>query len=190
VRKFTGAAQQKLYDGVKALSEKTKEELLATAGANEEGDESYEGDLSKFIDLGRSECLNDDPGHPFTNIFQNSPTKFLKSDTDEQLLFTIAFKTIVSLKSIKFVAPADGSGPKKVKLFINKLNLSFDDANDYKPTQEFELTSDDLNSDTKPRQLDSVKFVKTDTLTVFVGSNQGDKENTVINQIVLWGRKA
>jgi len=194
VRKFTGAAQQKLYDGVKALAEKSKEELVSSAGDNtaEEADESYEGDLSRFIDMSRSECLNDDPSHPFSNLWQEGTagTKFLKSDTDEQLLFTVAFKSIVSLKNIKIVAPSDGTGPKKVKLFVNKLNISFDDASEYKATQEFDVTAEDLKSGIKPVQLDSVKFVKTDTLTVFVKSNQGDQEHTVINQIVLWGRKA
>lgn len=154
----------------------------------DEGDDGYEGDLSKFVDMGRSECLNTE--HPIENIFQdNSGTTFLKSDTDEQLLFTIAFKSIVSLKNIKFVAPSDGTGPKAIKLFLNRLNLSFDAASSEKSTQEFKLSPEDLNSDTKPQQLDSVKFVKTDTLTVFIHSNQGDKDHTVLQKIVLCGRK-
>jgi hypothetical protein len=116
--------------------------------------------------------------------------KCLKSDTDEQLLFTVGFKSIVSIKNIKFIAPTDGTGPKKVKLFVNKLNISFEDAEEYKATQEFELTNEDLKPETKPVQIDSVKFVKTDTLTVFIKTNQSNQDHTVLNQIVLWGRKA
>jgi len=192
VRRQSGAVKQKLIDGVKDLSEKSKEELLASAAENTaDSSLEIEGDLYRHVDLGRSECLNDDPNNPFANVFQEpGQAKYLKSDTDEQLLLTIGFKCIVSIKNIKFVGPTDDSGPKQIKLFLNKLNMSFEDAEEYKATQEFELTSEDLKNGTKPVQLDAVKFVKTDTLTVFIKSNQGGQEHTVLNQLVLWGRKA
>jgi len=190
VRKHTGAAQQKLIDGVKALAEKTKEELLATAADNTVAEtEAYEGDLRRFVEMSRSECLNDDPNHSFTLFFQKDAKSVLKSDTDEQLLFTVAFKSIVSVRNIKFVAPDDGSAPKKVKLFVNRLNMNFDDAEEQKAAQEFELSRDDVKESAKPIQLDTLKFAKTDTVTVFVKSNQGSKDQTVIEQLLLWGRK-
>jgi len=142
--------------------------------------------------MSRSECLNDDPNHAFTTFMQNKDVKtstVLKSDTDEQLLFTIAFKSIVAVRNIKFGGPDDGSAPKKVKLFVNRLNMSFDDAEDQKAAQEFDLSGDDVKESVKPIQLDALKFAKSDTLTVFIKSNQAGKDKTVLNHLLLWGRK-
>lgn len=44
----------------------------------------------------------------------------LESDTDEQLLVNIPFNQKVKLQSIIIKGPDDGTGPKRVKLYINK----------------------------------------------------------------------
>lgn len=62
--------------------------------------------------------------HPFTNLFSEDES-VCTSDVDEQLLITLAYKDPVSIKTIKFIAPNDGSGPKKVKLFVNFQTLGF-----------------------------------------------------------------
>lgn len=62
--------------------------------------------------------------HPFLNLFKEEES-ICKSDVDEQLLMTVAYKDPVAVKSIKFVAPEDGSAPKKVRLFVNYQTLGF-----------------------------------------------------------------
>lgn len=59
-----------------------------------------------------------------------------------------------------------GSAPKKVKLFVNFQTLGFSEAEDYEPTQEFELSPEDVKEGGKPITLQTLKFQKTDTLTV------------------------
>lgn len=85
---------------------------------------------------------------------------------------------------LKFTAPPDGSGPKTIKLFINKLNMGFGyvasppehgqplksslprEAEDYPPVQTFTLTPKDLEADSPPLALEFARYVRTFVLTV------------------------
>jgi len=189
-----GASKEKLQESVKLLSEKNKEELLkhvVEKGDVVEGEQEKAGehDLGDAVDLSRSECLNDLPDHPFAAIFK-ADDSYVQSDTDEQLLFTIAFRKISAVKTLKFVGLVDGSGPKTVKLYLNRQNMGFSDTEELKPLQQFVLTAADLKADTPPLALDYARFVKTDTLTVFIQDNQGGKEATKLTRLIIWGKKS
>jgi len=110
------------------------------------------------------------------------------SDSDEQLLITIGYQQLVSIKTIKIIAPENG--PKTIKLFVNSPNLEFDSAQEKTASQILKLTPDDLKSDSKPISLDIHKFSKVDTITLFVEDNQNGSEQTEISRLILSGTKA
>jgi PITH domain len=73
-------------------------------------------------------CLNEDPRFPHTNLFIGDHTLPLKSDADEQLLLQLAFMQTMKLSSITIGVPDGESCPRTVKLFCNKPNMGFEDA--------------------------------------------------------------
>jgi len=194
VKQQIGADKTKLEGNIKSLAEGNKDSLLKAAvedGEVVEGEAEKLGeqDLTEALDLTRCECLNDSSKSPFANIFKDDAT-FVESDTDEQLLFTVAFRKISGIKSLKFVSPKDGSGPKKIKIFQNKPNMGFSDVEDLKADKEITLTPKDLEAESPAIALDYAKFIKVDTLSVFIESNQGNKEATRLNRVVIWGKKS
>ena len=78
--------------------------------------------------------------------------------------------------------------PKAVRLFVNRVNLGFDEASSAASTQDLELTKADVNGD-KNIELRFVKFQSVNSITLFVKSNQGGEETTRINRIVFFGVK-
>jgi len=185
-----GAQKAKLEAAVAKLVNSTEEELnqLIESGEKDLKTEEFtEGNLKALHDPNRMDCLNDLQEEPFSNLFTDDD-KVCKSDVDEQLLITLAYKDLVNIKTIKFIAGSD-DGPLKVKFFVNYPNMDFGLAEDSDCTAEVELTVDDLKEDTKPLVMDSIKFTKVDTLTIFVESNQGDEEQTTITQLIVNGTK-
>jgi len=186
-----GADKTKLGENVTKLMTGSSEDLnkIAEAGETEKAEATFtEGNLEVLHDEKRCECLNDLHENPFANIFKDDES-VCKSDVDEQLLFTLAYKDPVALKTIKFTAPDDGSGPKDVKLFKNCPNLGFSEAEEDPCTQQLSLTPADLLPEAKPIALNSIQFGKTDTITVFVYSNQGGTDQTSLQRVILNGVK-
>jgi len=193
IKQQTGANKTSLENNVRIFMEGTEEQLqnMATESAKDAGEklvqEFTEGDLSVLLD-NRCKCANTLPGHPFDNIFKEGDD-CLKSDCDPELLLQLGFKNLVAIKSIKFIAPQDGSGPKEVKLLINQQNLGFDEARSNTATQQLVLKPENLDPDAKPMTLVLSKFIKVDTLTIFVTSNQEDQQHTTISRLIINGKK-
>jgi len=195
VKSQVGASKEKLEQNVKLLAESTLEQLekhVLDSGDVVEGEQEKMGeqDLSESgIDLKRSEALNDTPEHPFADVLKADAT-YCQSDTDAQLLVTLGFKRVSSIKTLKLVAPDDGSGPKVVKLYLNRANMSFSDIDELKATQSFVLKPEDLKADSPALALDYQRFMKCDLLTIFIECNQSGGETTKLSRLVLWGKKA
>jgi len=192
VKSLVGASKPKLEEAVKQLAENDKEKLLQQvldSGDVVEGEAEKVGDrdLGDSVDFSRSEALNDQPNHTFANIFK-ADESFCQSDVDPQLLFTIAFKRVSSLKSIKIVAPDDGSGPKRLKIFVNRPNMGFSEVDEFTPSQTILLKPEDLKADTPATMFDMARFLKTDTLTLFIETNQGGVDQTKLSRLILWGK--
>jgi len=130
--------------------------------------------------------LNDSQEYPFTNIFFDNQ-KVCKSDSDEQLLLTIGYQQAMRIKSIKVVSQANG--PKTIKIFVNSPNLEFDTAEEKVASQILNLTSTDLNEDSKPIILDPFKFSSVESITIFVVNNQSNSSTTEISRLILNGSK-
>ena len=120
------------------------------------------------------------PFKPLEEKLTDEP--FLESDADEQLLVSIELSQTYKLTAITLAGPDDGSAPKTVKLFANRSAMSFDDCEDFKPTQTLELSS---TSATLPLQL--TKFSNVTSLSVFLENNQDDQEVTCLTRLELVG---
>jgi len=186
VLQHTGADKAVLEKNLTKLNEKTKEELLSTSDSKK--DSFVEGDLHLFQDEKQCECLNDSQEYPFVNLFADNE-KACKSDSDEQLLLTIGYQSLVRAKSIKIIGPS-GCGPKEVRIFVNSPNLEFDSAEEKVPTQTLKLSANDLLRDTKVISLDTLKFASVNSLTLFIVNNQSNAEVTEVSRIIVNGMKA
>jgi hypothetical protein len=88
--------------------------------------------------------------------------KFVESKTDQQLIVFLEFKKPSNLKCISFETKGDGSCPKAVKFYGNKLNLDFENVGQ---TQENEVKAVEKNTKID-LALKNVKFKKISNLTV------------------------
>jgi len=144
---------------------------------------AQEEDLNKYIDAKSAECLNANPAHPVQSVFQDEDGAFLESDCDEQLLFSIPFQQPVKIQSFLIKAPT-GCGPKSIKIFINRRNLDFSEAESLPSVQSFDLKTSDFD---RKIPLQFVKFQNVFSLTIFVKSNLGPADTTRIDFLSFFG---
>lgn len=143
--------------------------------------------LRSFIDLSKSECLNESDDHPFTAALEPGDDEYLESDCDEQLIIALGFLQPVKLHSIHLKGPADGRAPRTVRLFINQpQTIDFDSASDMKPVQAFVLKPEQVTEDVVI-PLSYVKYQYVQDLTIFIKDNQGGGDKTVLNYLELFG---
>jgi len=135
-------------------------------------------DITDQIDTSKARCLNEDVNHPVANLFAADAAFTLKSDSDEQLLIHLPMKQTVKLWSMNLTAPAGEERPVVVKLFINKPNMNFQDVDDAKAVQVFELAEEDLLAE-RHNLLKFTSFQRVDHLTVFVEENDGAEVSTL-----------
>ena len=99
-------------------------------------------DLVSEIQSQNVECFNavTDWQFALTSPGRDAPTVSLDSEMDDpEIILTVAFNQIVSLKSISIQGKAGEdrqSAPRTVKTFANKPNYQFDDCSNKKPTQK------------------------------------------------------
>jgi len=143
--------------------------------------------LTKKTNSARVECLNEDAHYTAKEMLQGHSA--LKSDIDAQLVLTLPFNPNVRIHTFGIECAGDGTAPKKIRLIINRPNLSFDDVGRIPAMQEISVTPAQISSNrghlTIP--LNFLKFTNVATLTIFVESNQG-AETTTVHQLHLLGR--
>jgi len=139
-----------------------------------------------------SSCLNQDGSHVVSNILKKNDM-ILKSDTDHQLIIVLEFQQPVKLSALKFFGVSEGTAPSEIRLFINKPDLGFSDAEDAMSTQDLLLTAADNNltsgSGERCVNLKYVKFQSVNSLTIFVNENLGGEEVTEIKYLEVHGAK-
>lgn len=144
------------------------------------------GPLDEFIDKGALECLGASEDTPVGNAFEEGDAE-LKSDTDAQLLIKVTFRSPVKLSGFSIRGTQDDSAPNIVKLFVNKPNIGFDEAQDEQPLQAVELTPEEVEKDEK-KELRFVKFQNVFTVQMFVEANAGGIEDpTKVKGIKFFG---
>mmetsp|Transcript_41999 Transcript_41999/g.50913 ORF Transcript_41999/g.50913 Transcript_41999/m.50913 type:complete len:187 (-) Transcript_41999:568-1128(-) len=147
-------------------------------------------DLLTHIDFSHAQCLNEQPSHAHNNSVHQGLREddglFLESDADEQLLLTLPFQQVVKVFSMKIKATDADKAPKTVKLFVNRESLGFDEASSETAAQTIELSPEDLAKGNSIN-LKFVKFQNVRSLTIFVESNHGDEDTTIINHLSFTG---
>ena len=151
---------------------------------------SAPAELNEVIDKKETFGLNIDGKFPFSNLFIGDAKLMTRSDADEQLLLHIAFNEAVSLQGIKFIAGEgkEAEAPRTVKMYVNRVSVSFGDVDSLPPTQVLELSEADVNNDGKLTPLKQVLFNRTSSLTIFVESNQGEEDVTTLGGLKVFGK--
>jgi len=133
--------------------------------------------LNSVIDKSGCYARNEAASFPMTNLFIGDSRLGCQSDTDEQLILHVAFHEFVKVKSFKITEFNQGINPEMnpttIKLFVNRENIGFEDCDDIEPTQQFELTADDLKENGKEIMLKFVRFQRVKSITIFVEDNAG-----------------
>ncbi|KAM0755035.1 DUF1000-domain-containing protein [Meredithblackwellia eburnea MCA 4105] len=144
--------------------------------------------LNSFINNSQVTCLNEDASHTIKDLMKGSGDKWLLSDADEQLLLTIPLQQTTKIRALRFktVDSAAASAPKTIKLFVNRPNLGFDDAEGEEGAQEIVLTEAQTKG-TESVQLRFVRFQSVSALSIFVSDNQGGEDVTRIDKLELLG---
>ena len=111
----------------------------------------------------------------------------LQSAADEQILLHVPFQQSARLSGIIIKSTrAPESAPSVVKLFVNRPTIGFAEAMESDPTWKIELTKDQLRGD-DPIILPVVKFRAVNCLTLFVESNIGNVDVSIVEKIVIVG---
>ena len=151
-------------------------------------------DLVSEIQSQNVECFNavTDWQFALTSPGRDAPTVSLDSEMDDpEIILTVAFNQIVSLKSISIQGKAGEerqSAPRTVKTFANKPNYQFDDCSNKKPTQKIIVGETECVFDEgETIELDQTLFKNVRTITLFVETNQADASQTKIGKIQFFG---
>eukprot|EP00441_Pelagodinium_beii_P045843 CAMPEP_0197619904 /NCGR_PEP_ID=MMETSP1338-20131121/860_1 /TAXON_ID=43686 ORGANISM="Pelagodinium beii, Strain RCC1491" /NCGR_SAMPLE_ID=MMETSP1338 /ASSEMBLY_ACC=CAM_ASM_000754 /LENGTH=166 /DNA_ID=CAMNT_0043188957 /DNA_START=73 /DNA_END=573 /DNA_ORIENTATION=+ len=148
------------------------------------------GSLDEFIEKGQLECLNADQAHPVTNAFEAGKEAVLASDesTDHQLLVKVQFRVPVKIQTLTILGNAeDETAPQTVKIFQDKVNMGFEEAEEETPIQEINLTAAELGG--QCCQLRFVKFQSVTSLQLFIQDNFGAAQ-TKVHRIEFCGQPA
>jgi hypothetical protein len=77
----------------------------------------------------------------------------------------------VRIHNIAFKGPKDGSGPKQVKLFINRHSFGFSDADSMPCAQQLDLTDKELDGEPIPLKLTKVRVWQQGASTLGICGN-------------------
>lgn len=141
--------------------------------------------ITSLLLQGSCFCLNEDPIFPFSNLFNQNETSYLKSSADEQLIIYIQLNQTCRLNSIQFDIPVQSNScPSTVKIFANPMtSISFSDVSDMPFAHKANVTND---KKTCVVNLPPLKFKAIDSIAVFIEANYGD-EKTILNGLRIYG---
>ena len=151
--------------------------------------------ILSLLDTKRCSSLNEQGSHSLSSIIKGaSGGSYLESDADEQLILHLSFSQKVRLSHLLLrTTPSEiGKAPKKIKVYVNRPHLGFDDLDDEKAEHEVELTEEQVKSGDQGGggqliPLKVVKFQQVDQIAIAIFSNQADQETTRIDALDLFG---
>ncbi|CAI5740078.1 unnamed protein product [Hyaloperonospora brassicae] len=151
---------------------------------SEEANDANGDSLYPYIDTSKLRVLNAlDPlavANPFKPFHERQDrSRFLASnDDDPEMIVFIPFTEAVSIKSIcisGFVG--DGTHPRAVRLFTNREDIEFANANELPAQQRLDLVEDDLASVDYPLQVR--KFQGVSSVTLYIEGSYGENETKI-----------
>ena len=217
VNRIKGANNEELSEaGLKLVAE--YKNLLGASGSTAEPGPSTElgwcgaalpkgySDITEEIQKSSLDILNanSDVGNIRSLFEQSEPGKdseakdWIESDTDEQLMIFIPFRSIVKIHTIHLTSIPSSEGeseeevgrPAKLKLYANRPNIvGFEEAEDITPTQEVDITPESWDKKTGTIVINTrfVKFQNTSSLILFVEEGEDGYEKTRIDRIKIIG---
>ncbi|KAJ1949710.1 hypothetical protein FBU59_001022 [Linderina macrospora] len=141
-------------------------------------------DITSTVIASQSECLNQNDDYPMENVFK-SDDAVLESDVDEQMVLHVMFNQPVKLHSVMLRAPVERA-PRNIKLFANRTDVGFEDAEAGGETQAVEMTKEIYESGGVVN-LRYVRFQNVHSLSIFIEDNLGDEDVTAITQLAFIG---
>ncbi|KAL4865258.1 hypothetical protein BDV12DRAFT_153870 [Aspergillus spectabilis] len=218
-----GADPSKLSQVIRKLAaEASKSEPAASQTEGESSGGSWVGastpkgysDITEEYDVKGLELLNRDSefGNARTLFESSKPSTlgngkgkdstaadWVESDTDEQLMLFIPFKSTLKVHSLHITSlpPKEDDDddevpmrPKTLHLYTNRAHvLGFDEADDITPVQTVTIESGDWDSKTGTAKID-LRFVKFQTvfsLNIFFVDGDGNGEKTRVDRIRIFG---
>jgi len=143
-------------------------------------------DITDILDKSGCYCLNEKTHGMLLNIFDNHSTP-LESEVDGQLILQLTFREQVTISQLEFfMCDEESKCPKTIKLYANKTNLDFSNIEDEQYTEQIKLTK--IISDIKIKLTRTTAWHSTNTLTLFIDSNNGGY-TTEIKQLKIYGKK-
>lgn len=140
--------------------------------------------FSDVIDYRNSVALNaSSDGCTLSELMQANPSQPMFSDVDEQLLVKISFKGSCALTQLRFRA-GEENAPRKVKVFVNKESMDFNDLEDLRPALETELVYDEKEAVVK---LNGPNFSRVSSIQVLIEDNADDDEKTILARFGVVG---
>ncbi|KAL3456216.1 PITH domain-containing protein [Aspergillus heterothallicus] len=127
---------------------------------------------------------------------------WVESDTDEQLMLFIPFKSTLKVHSLQITSLPSAEAaedldedevplrPKTIRLYTNNPHvLGFDEAEDITPVQTVELKAEDWDAKTGTAKIDLrfVKFQSVFSLNIFIVDNEGGSEKTRVDRVRIFG---
>lgn len=128
-------------------------------------------------------------------------TDWIVSDTDEQLMLYMPFRSTLKIHSLHITslppssAEEDGDDevpmrPKTIQLYTNRVHvLGFDEADDIPPVQTVTLNAEDWDAKTGTAKVDLrfVKFQNVTSLVLFFVDGDGDGDKLRVDRIRILG---
>lgn len=218
-RRIQGANVPALSAAVQQLVEEYKTSRGASSSASGSGSGSAPppvwwgvppakgyADISEEIEKVALDIMNasTDAGNARTLLEESQPGKdpkakdWVESDTDEQLMIYIPFRSTLKIHSIHLTSlPPLGDDeeeevrrPRKLKLYANRPNIvGFEEAEGITPTQEVEIAPESWSKETGTIVINTrfVKFQSIFSLTIFVEEGEDGCEKTRIDRIRVVG---
>lgn len=116
-----------------------------------------------------------------------NPEPFVLSDADSEVIFICVFTSPVTVRKIMVIGAGEDAGnrPICVRLFPNRADLDFNNAEDTTPAQEFDLP---INAVGTAEMLTNLpRFSNITSLALYFTGNYGDTTTTAIQYIGLQG---
>lgn len=161
-------------------------------------------DISEEIEKSALDIMNASIGNGRTLFDESEPGKnpkakdWIESDTDEQLMIYIPFRSTLKIHTIHITSLPQSGGdsdeeigrPKKLKFYVNRPNIvGFEEADSITPTQEVEITPESWDKKTGTVVINTrfVKFQSIFSMSIFVEEGEDGCEKTRIDRIRVVG---
>ena len=118
--------------------------------------------LNKYISVNECSVLNVEDGETLKGVLTSNST--LKSiDDDPQILITLKFNQKVNITYIQVEGGMNSeNNPASLKVFNGRNDLDFDDVQEMKPTEQFDLKT----NKGKPMKVNIPRFRNVNMMTV------------------------